>query len=118
MSLGLLYTCTCGQRFKVYVPKAKLFRTMTGRTVDWKSIDAEEEAEGDIDDLRTMAALAECTFVDMRKDEQLTCRSCKHQINLLRHFRGALSYSARDLLTRERGRPPLWSRRKKGRGVS
>jgi hypothetical protein len=34
MSLGFLYTCSCGKRFKVYVPKAKLFRALTGRTVD------------------------------------------------------------------------------------
>ena len=112
MSLGFLYTCTCGQRFKVYVPKAKLFRALTGRTVDWQSIDAAEEAEGDIDDLKTMAAVTECTFVDMRCDDELTCLSCKHQIDLLRHFREALSYSARGLLTRQRQRPGRWSRSK------
>jgi len=105
MSLGFLYTCSCGKRFKVYVPKAKLFRALTGRTVDWKSIDAAEEAEGDIDDLETMAAVTECTFVDMRLDDQLTCLSCERHVDLLHYFRDTLSYSDRNLLTRERERP-------------
>jgi len=35
MALGFLYTCSgCGKRFKVYVPKQKLFRSIMGPTVD------------------------------------------------------------------------------------
>mgnify|MGYP004021462529 FL=1 len=35
MALGFLYTCSgCGKWFKVYVPKQKLFRSITGPTVD------------------------------------------------------------------------------------
>ena len=102
VSLGLLYTCTCGCRFKAYVPKQKLFRAMTGKTVDWKSIDAEEEADGGIDEVRRMAALTKCTFVDMRDDDQVTCKSCEEQVNLLRHFRSILAYSTRTLVTRGR----------------
>ena len=48
MALGLLYTCRCGQRFKAYVPKRRLFRYLTGQHVDWGSIDQHDEEHGDI----------------------------------------------------------------------
>ena len=48
MALGLLYTCRCGQRFKAYVPKRRLFRCLTSQHVDWGSIDQHDEEHGDI----------------------------------------------------------------------
>ena len=90
MAIGLLYTCTCGRRFKAYVPKQQLFRTMTGNTVDWEKIDRREEDEGSVEEVKRHAAFTKCSFVDIRGGEQLRCPSCSHEVNLMNHFRSVM----------------------------
>ena len=97
MALGMLYLCSCGERFRVYVPKQKLFRAVTGKSVNWKAIDAREEDEGDVEDVKRMADLTNSTFVDLRQDERVQCEICSEEMNLLRHFQALLAYSARSL---------------------
>lgn len=90
MALGILYTCSCGRRFKAYVPKQKLFRTVTGPTVDWERIDRMEEADGGVEEVKRQAVFTQCSFVDIRGDERLHCPSCDREVNLLSHFRSVM----------------------------
>ncbi|HJP29265.1 MAG TPA: hypothetical protein QGF95_01780 [Candidatus Latescibacteria bacterium] len=90
MAIGFLYTCTCGKRFKAYVPKQKLFRTSTGSTVDWERIDRTEEDAGSVDEVKRHAAFTKCSFVDVRGGERLTCPACSHEVNLMSHFRSVM----------------------------
>ena len=87
MAIGFLYSCTCNQRFKVYVPKRKLFAALTGNTVNWKAVDDRDEAEGGVRELMRQAEFVECNFVDTRENETLTCPVCTKQINLVEFFR-------------------------------
>jgi hypothetical protein len=87
MAIAFLYTCICGRRFKAYVPKKQLFRTMTGSTVDWERIDRREEDEGGVEEVKQHAAFTKCSFVDIRRGEQLRCTACSHEVNLMNHFR-------------------------------
>ena len=87
MALSFLYRCDCGKRYKVYVPKDKLFRTITGRTVNWARIDKREEADGGIDEVKRQAGHTQSSFVDVRGGEKLQCTDCDTEVNLLSHFR-------------------------------
>jgi hypothetical protein len=91
MALGLLYTCRCGTRYKVYVPKFRLFRGLTGTWVDWQAIDNRDEASGDITEVRRLAELTHCSFFDMRQGERLTCGECREETDLLGHFRAVMT---------------------------
>ena len=90
MAIGFLYTCTCGRRFKAYVPKQKLFQTVTGSTVDWERIDRKEEDDGSVDDVERQANLTQCSYVDVRGGERLKCPSCSREVNLMTHFRSVM----------------------------
>lgn len=90
MALGFLYTCSCGRRFKAYVPKHKLFRTITGATVDWERIDRRDEDEGGIEEVKRQANFTKCSFVDIRGGERLKCPTCNSEVNLLNHFRSVM----------------------------
>jgi hypothetical protein len=90
MAIAFLYTCTCGRRFKAYVPKNKLFRSITGSTVDWERIDRKEQDAGGIEEVKRSASFTQSSFVDVRGDEQLTCPSCRHEVNLMSHFRSVM----------------------------
>ena len=70
MAIGFLYTCTCGRRFKAYVPKQKLFHTVTGNSVDWERIDRREEDDGCVEDVERQANVTQCSFVDVRGGER------------------------------------------------
>lgn len=91
MALGLLYTCRCGQRFKAYVPKGRLFRDLTGQNVDWGSVDERDEQRGDIREVERLAAMTDSRFVDLRANEQTTCCNCNLEIDLLHHFRTVIT---------------------------
>lgn len=94
MALGLLYTCKCGQRFKAYVPKQKLFRGLSGKHVDWSAVDATDEATGDVDEVRSIAAVTGSVFVDLRQDnDRITCSACQSEVDLLAHFTAVLTHS-------------------------
>ncbi len=93
MALGMLYTCTCGTRYKVYVPKQKLFRPVTGPTVDWKAVDAREDEQGEVAEVKRMADVTSCTFLDMRESDNVECPACGAEMRLLRHFRSLLAFS-------------------------
>ena len=47
MALGLSYRCSCGKKYKIYMPKGKLFSEIVSRVVDWHAIDNREEADGE-----------------------------------------------------------------------
>lgn len=87
MALGFLYTCSCGKRFKVYVPKQKLFRTITGGTVNWQQIDEREEADGAVAEVQRQAERTQSDFFDARSGGRLRCGECQSEVNLLSHFR-------------------------------
>lgn len=91
MALGLSYRCACGKQYKIYMPKGKLFSSVVTRFVDWRAVDAREEAEGDVDRVRRLATLTRCEFVDGRVTERLICTDCAAEIDLTRHFRSALT---------------------------
>lgn len=92
MALGFLYTCSgCGKRFKIYVPKQKLFRNLTGETVDWERIDRREEEEGGVEEVKRQATFTQSSFVDIRGGERLQCPTCNHEVNLMRHFRTVMT---------------------------
>jgi len=86
MALGLLYRCRCGERFKVYLPKQKLFQPVTEGVVDWQALDAQEEADGEVDQLKRLADITGCTFVDGRDTEAISCPVCGQEIPFLHHF--------------------------------
>ena len=90
MAIGFLYTCTCGRRFKAYVPKQKLFQTVTGNTVDWERIGRWKEDDGCVEDVERQANVTQCSFVDVRGGERLKCPSCSHEVNLMTHFRAVM----------------------------
>ena len=103
MALGFLYTCTCGKRFKAYVPKHRMFCTITGDTVDWERIDQRDEDEGQVEEVRRQAQLTHSSFVDVRGNERLTCPDCEREIDLISHFRGVmtgLTFPRRDVAGR------------------
>jgi hypothetical protein len=52
LALGLSYRCACGKKYKIYMPKHKLFGEIVSRTVDWLAVDAREEAEGEVEDVK------------------------------------------------------------------
>ena len=96
MALGLLYTCRCGERFKAYVPKQKLFRGLCGRHVDWAAIDSSEEAEGGVEQVKRMAAFTGATYVDLRMGgARMKCDTCHLEVDLLAYFTAILTYSNR-----------------------
>lgn len=90
MALGLSYHCTCGKKYKVYMPKRKLFVDLVNRAVDWQAIDAREEAEGEIEKMERLAEMTRCQFVDGRMTESLTCSDCATQVDLTDFFRTRL----------------------------
>ena len=87
MALGLSYRCSCGERFKIYLPKKKVYGETVSSAVDWAAIDEREEADGEIDDVKQVALSTGCTFVDGRYTEQLTCPGCTTELDLIGHFR-------------------------------
>jgi hypothetical protein len=44
--MGLSYRCTCGEHFKIYVPKNRVYGDAVSRAVDWQAIDDRKEADG------------------------------------------------------------------------
>ena len=86
MALGLPYCCHCGEKFKVYLPKEKVYGEAISRAVDWKAVDAREEADGEIDEVKRVADTTGCTFVDGRRTLHLTCHTCTSKVDLVDHF--------------------------------
>ena len=86
MALGLSYCSHCGVKFKVYLPKGKVYGEVISSAVDWHAIDAREEADGEIDDVRRVANTTGCTFVDGRRTPHLTCPTCTSEVDLVDHF--------------------------------
>ena len=87
MALGLSYRCACGERYKIYLPKGKVYGDVVSRAVDWQAVDAREEADGEVDEVRRVAESTGCTFVDGRLTDRLICRVCACEIDLVHHFR-------------------------------
>lgn len=90
MALGLSYRCTCGEHFKIYVPKDKVYGDAVSRAVNWRAVDAREEADGEVDEVRRVAETTGCIFVDGRKVARLACPRCTAEVDLVRHFRSSL----------------------------
>ena len=90
VALGLSYRCICGKKYKIYMPKRKLFSDLVSRMVDWQAIDAREEADGEVEEVERLAAMSRCHFVDGRMIEHLTCPDCAAEIDLTQHFRTRL----------------------------
>lgn len=89
MALGLSYCCACGKKYKIYMPKRKLFVDVS-RVVDWQAIDAREEADGAVEGVKRLAEMTRCQFVDGRTTERLICPDCAAEIDLTEHFRARL----------------------------
>ncbi len=90
MALGLSYRCNCGEHFKIYVPKDKVYGEAVSRAVDWQAVDAREEADGEVDDVKRVAEHTGCTFIDARKIPLLRCPQCMSEVDLVNHFRARL----------------------------
>jgi hypothetical protein len=90
MALGLSYRCSCGKKFKIYMPKRKLFSEIVNRVVDWHAIDNREEADGEVDEVQRIAMVSRCEFIDARRTDHLICGDCTGEINLTEHFRTRL----------------------------
>ena len=87
MALGLSYCCGCGMKYKVYMPKRKIFGEIVNRVVDWQAVDAREEADGEIEEVQRLAEMSRCSFIDGRVTERLICPGCTCEIDLTEHFR-------------------------------
>ena len=87
MALGISYRCTCGENFKIYLPKGKVYGDTVSHAVDWQAVDAREEANGEVDEVQRVAETTGCTFVDGRTTACLTCPRCLKELDLVRHFR-------------------------------
>ena len=90
MALGLSYRCTCGAHFKIYLPKDKVYGDAVSRAVNWRAVDAREEANGEVEAVRRVAETTGCTFVDGRLTRRLSCPVCTSEIDLVDHFRHRL----------------------------
>lgn len=90
MALGLSYHCTCGERYKVYLPKNKVYGEAVSHAVDWHAVDIREEADGEVDEVKRVAATTGCTFVDGRDVARMSCTRCETEIDLVDHFRNRL----------------------------
>jgi hypothetical protein len=90
MALGLSYRCSCGQLFKIYLPKNKIYGETVSEAVDWSAVDAREEADGEVDEVRRVAETTGCTFVDGRRAESFTCPACATEVDVVDHFRSRL----------------------------
>ena len=90
MALGLSYSCVCGKKFKIYLPKDKIFGDVVSRAVDWSAVDAREEAEGEVEEMRKLAAMSGCVFIDGSATDRLVCPKCSAEIDLREHFRRQL----------------------------
>ena len=55
MALSLSYRCSCGEHFKIYVPKNKIYGEVGSRAVDWEAVDTREEADGEVDNVKRVA---------------------------------------------------------------
>ena len=76
------------------MPKQKLFRGLTGKHIDWSAVDDDDDARGDVDEVMAMAAITGSEFVDLRLDcDNVTCGTCKSEVDLLAHFTAILTYS-------------------------
>jgi hypothetical protein len=93
MALAFLYTCACGKRFKVYIPRLKLFAAMTGTTVNWRAEDERDQADGSIAELERLAGVNDCLFVDGRVCEEMACPACRQELCFLSHFRAIMAGS-------------------------
>jgi hypothetical protein len=91
VALALSYCCTCGRRYKIYVPKQKVFGETISRSVDWQAVDAREEAHGEVDEVRRVADVTGCTFVDGRHTARLVCPGCAAEIDFFEQFRSRLT---------------------------
>lgn len=58
--------------------------------VDWRAIDAKEEADGAVDDLMRVAESTGCTFIDGRKISLLRCPQCMSEVDVLARFSGQI----------------------------
>ena len=83
MALGLSYCCSCGEHFKIY-------GEVVSRAVDWEAVNAREEADGEVDDVKRVAETTGCTFIDARKISLLRCPECMSEVNLVDFFRARL----------------------------
>jgi len=90
VALGLSYRCRCGERYKIYLPKGRVYGETVSRAVDWQAVDAREEADGEIDEVRRVAETTGCTFVDGRMTGHFICQECGGEIDLVHHFRSQL----------------------------
>ncbi len=90
MALSLSYRCSCGEHFKIYVPKNKIYGEVVSRAVDWQAVDAREEADGEVDDVKRVAETTGCTFIDARKISLLRCPECMSEVDLVDLFRARL----------------------------
>ena len=57
MALGLSYDCDCGMKYKVYMPKHNLWGGIITPVVDWREVDAREEADGEIEEVQRLAEM-------------------------------------------------------------
>ena len=77
-------------KYKVYMPKRKLFGDLVNRVVDWQAVDAREEADGEVEEVQRLAEISRCSFIDGRVTERLICSDCASEIDLTEHFRTRL----------------------------
>ena len=90
VALGLACRCSCGENFKIYLPKDRLYTETVSRVVDWQAIDAREQADGEVEDVRRIAESTGTTFIDGRHSEKLVCPCCTTVLDLIQHFRDSI----------------------------
>ena len=94
MALNLMYQCKCGEKSMVYVPKQKAYGESTGEPGYWQAIDAEEEADGEIEAAKVVASAFGSRFIDGRQAEDFVCSGCRRLVDfaedLKRQVRGGL----------------------------
>jgi hypothetical protein len=88
VALSLSYRCSCGEHFKIYVPKNKIYGEVVSRAVDWEAVGTRED--GEVDDVKRVAETTGCTFIDARKISLLRCPECMSEVDLVDLFRARL----------------------------
>jgi len=77
MASTIIYNCDCGEFFKVYIPKAILFKGMGIEEQypgEWAKIDKEEQEDGEIELAKNISKFAGMNFVDSTEQEEIACR--------------------------------------------
>jgi hypothetical protein len=95
MALTILLRCSCQTLLHVYVQKQRVFPELLkgheeAQQVDWREVDAEEEARGAIEVAKRLATMAGDEFVDSRETAHVLCPRCGEIMDVMEMLRNGI----------------------------